>query len=160
MAPTLTGLVRGVLEHARVALDQADASVGLAHLAPGAEVAWDNCCEGGGQLYVRVLQQYPSGRPFPSQDLTASSCAPAMRAALCAVGVIRCAHTLDSDGRPPTAEEMTGDAEETLRDAEVLWKALVCDVKPVVLSLVMGAWTPLGPQGGCVGGEWQFYLGW
>lgn len=156
----LIGYLDGILEHSRVALRDQGTVPGLVHLSPGAEVAWDNCCEGGGQLYVRVVQQYPSGRPFPSQDLSANSCSPLMRVALCAVGVIRCAHTLDSDGRPPTAAEMTGDTKATLRDAEALWDTLVCEVKPEVPGLIVGAWTPLGPQGGCVGGEWQFYLGW
>lgn len=144
----------GVLACVRDALIEADRDVSLAHLAPGGEVAWDACCDG--QLWVRLIDVYPTN-PFPTEDTQQLRCTIVELAARIGVGVMRCAHTVDDNGRPPTAAEMTADTVETTADATIVSSALMCCTPnlPIIRSIKLGHWTPAGPQGGCVGGEWQ-----
>ena len=130
-------------------------------LAPGAQVPWDSCCEcpGGseGQAWVGVERFYPVA-PFPQQDAGAQRCHPREYAADIVVGVLRCAHTVDDRGEAPPEGVVTGDAVKVARDRTIARDALLCgflgdDADPGTFRL--GAWTPLGPSGGCVGGAWQ-----
>lgn len=150
-----------LLECARTALeDDGGRAPGLAHLTPGSFPAWDNCCESGGQLYVRMPTVQPSGNPFPTM-FTQPRCAPPLLAVQYGVGVIRCTPTLDDSGEPPTAEELTASALELWRDAHVLQEAILCCLKdaPGVQTYVMGAWNAQGAEGGCAGGEWTINVG-
>lgn len=154
-------LMGDLLDCAEAALVRYGVPTSLVHLAPGAEVAWDNCCEGGGQLYVRAIQMFPSGNPFPQIDGSARNCDPYMLAARVAVGVIRCAHTVTDEGLAPTAAQMTGDTLAMTRDAAILHEAVRCCFKdtPGLLKVLMESWQPLGPLGGCAGGEWPLIIG-
>lgn len=119
-------------------------------LAPGAQVAWDNCCEEGGvggQLWVRLVNIVPG---WPQRD-AAQKCAPRLYTATFGVGVIRCAHTLDDQGNPPTAAEMTGDATKINDDMEDMLSGIMSNLE---YQYNLGAYEPLGPDGGCAGGEW------
>lgn len=119
-------------------------------LAPGEQVAWDNCCEdggGGGQLWVRCVQVVPG---WPNRDAE-QKCGVRLATAVLGVGVIRCAHTLDDQGNPPTAEEMTGDATRIMEDMEDMFSGISSNFEFVHK---LGQWIPLGPDGGCAGGEW------
>lgn len=125
--------------------------VGRAHLAPGDQVAFDECCEGGGQLWVRLVDLRPSGtntrqqRGFPCGVVS-------WRASL-AVGVIRCAHTVDESGNAPTVDQLNGDTLAMTQDCVDLMQAIQCCFSGTIADL---QWDPLGPEGGCVGGEWSF----
>jgi len=133
---------------------------GLSFLAPGGDVAYDNCCEGAGQLWVRLIEMYPTG-PFPSRD-TRPRCAPTLWGARIGLGVIRCAHTVDANGTPPTADQMTGDTLGMTADASALRDALLCcfvNSTRNVDAWSIENWLPQGPQGGCVGGEWTIVIG-
>lgn len=161
--PDLLGPTMGaLLDCAEDALIENGRPAALVHLVPGLQVAWDNCCEGEGQLWVRVLQVYPTGgpaAPFPQQDV-GQSCGVAHLAAVLGVGVVRCVHTLDDQGDPPTGQEMTGDALGMTADMAILLGAIECcfiaDRRPTPR---VGVWTPQGAQGGCGGGEWQLTVG-
>lgn len=154
----------GLLDCAETALDGCGRSVGRAFLAVG-DVAHDNCCEDEGQLWVRLIEAYPSASgttPFPAQATNAQPCGIKILAARVAVGIVRCAHTLDDQGNAPTAEELTFDALGATADASILLSAIqCCDVltRSPVQALRIGRWTASGPQGGCVGGEWELVLG-
>ncbi len=145
---------------AETALDDCGRPVDLVTIAPGQSVAWDNCCEDGGQLYVRVVEVFPTGgttAAFPSID-TQQQCGVSMLAAQIAVGVIRCAHTIDDDGNPPSAAEMTADALGTTADMTILLDAIQCCFGPQQKHFKVSNWTPQGVRGGCVGGEWNLYV--
>lgn len=161
-APDLIGPIMGtLLTCAQDALNSYSRPVGLVSLVPGGEVAWDNCCDDGGQLYVRLVEMYPSGRPFPNADGQAA-CAPVMLAARLAVGVIRCAHTVDDNGVPPSAAELTADALSMTADASILLEALKCCFPTSdshIMKSLIGRWEPKGPSGGCAGGEWAVTVG-
>jgi hypothetical protein len=123
--------------------------VGRSTIMPGASVVWDDCCEG--QLWVQlkgitatVLSTTASGEPcvqFYQHQI--------------GIGVIRCAYVVDDSGVIPTPAEMASDAFKTFRDRADLIEAVVCCITDMeqVDSLRISSWTPLGPRGGCVGGE-------
>jgi hypothetical protein len=152
-------MLKKLLADTEADLDAVERPVGRSLIVPGIDEAWDDCCNG--QLSVRVLSITPSGRPFPSQDLSAC---PALYAALIGLTVIRCAATSADDGTPPPAAALTSEALGLLTDMAIMRRALLGLMdegsKPRGLETVrLSEWFPKGPQGGCVGGEWQAYLG-
>lgn len=123
---------------------------GVQFLAPGEQVAWDNCCEDngvGGQLWVRCISVSPG---WPKND-TEQKCGVRLATATLGVGVVRCAHTLDDQGNPPTGEEMTSDAVKLMEDMEDMFSGIVTNYE---WHHNVGMYTPVGPDGGCAGGEW------
>lgn len=164
MTSSLEPILSGVLSHVASVLDAAGRLPGRVYLAPGAEIAWDACCgddgEAGGQLYLRVDNIWPSGSPFPEQLRKVQPCVVPMLAVPVSVGIVRCAHTMDDWGNPPSPEELTGDALALLEDATLIWEGLqnLRDV-PGVASVQIGQWSPDGPLGGCASGEWSLTLG-
>ena len=125
----------------------------LAFLAPGQNVAWDECC--AGQLWVRVLYMHPVN-PLPQKVLSTAANCPYPLGAKIGLGIIRCQSGLErlDEGTFPTEANLTDDAERMLCDAAALFRALQCDQ-----DLLVDMWTPLGPQGGCYGGEWTAWIG-
>lgn len=167
----LPALLVPVIESTAQVLADAGRPVGLAHLVPGMETAWDHCCDNSGQAYLRVIEVYPtagmgggSSSPFPQRDsmqrgAAGASCSINLLALHLGLGVIRCAHTVDNHGRPPTGEQMTSDAAGTYDDLGLLLEVItqVIAAHKAFPKVVVGSWTPLGPSGGCVGGEWTLY---
>lgn len=165
MAVDVTGpAMAALLDCANTALNGYDRPVARAFLNPGLDTPWDACADNcDGQLWVRVIERFPSGTPFPSRDTSAKSCHPLAWATTLAVGVLRCTPTVNDDGSPPAADAMTASALEMTEDAAILEEALRCCFaetagSQLVARLILGAWVPLGPQGGCVGGEWQLTI--
>lgn len=160
----LAPVLNSILSAAASALNDAGAGAGLVHLAPGSSVAWDNCCEGGGQLWLRVLEIYPTAglsSPFPSRDSSQpGGCGVVQLAVHLGLGIVRCTPTLDDHGNPPSGEAMTGSALEMVDDMRVLLEVVACAVKtlPGVANAKVGRWVPQGPDGGCAGGEWTFHI--
>lgn len=111
-------------------------------------VAFDDCCESGGQVWTRVIESGPL-----DQDQPMTKCATPMRLHV-GVGIVRCAHTLDDQGNPPPADALTTEAHQAVLDMEALRAAAVCCVNS---RLQLVRWTPLG-GGGCVGGEWDLWV--
>lgn len=150
--------MQAILTCAEEALTADDRPVGLASLTPGGIPAHDNCCNGpaGGQLWVRLAGAFPSGNPFPQPDTTARC--PTGLAVQIAVGVIRCVHTISDNMAFPTAEEMTADALGITQDAATILDVLRCCAPDDRWAIMIGRWNPLGPLGGCAGGEWTATL--
>lgn len=167
----LPGILTPLVETVAKVLEDAGRPVGLAHLVPGVLPAWDNCCEGAGQAYLRVIEVYPtagSGQPptpFPQRDTmqrgvgAGGGCSINLLALHLGLGVIRCAHSVDDHGNPPTAAEMTSDAAGMLDDMGLLLEVItqVFTAHKALPKVIVGSWTPRGPEGGCVGGEWTLY---
>lgn len=142
------------------ALEAVGRPVHRAHLVPGNSEAWDNCCEDGGQLFLRVVSLHPStgpgGRGFPSLDAR-QACGIYEVAATLALGIVRCAHTVDDYGNPPTPDNLTADALVGIYDAEVLLDLIATSADhPCAQQVSVERWTPKGVRGGCAGGEWLF----
>jgi hypothetical protein len=126
-----------------------DPPVGRAFVAPGLEVAWDDCC--AGQVWVRLLQLIPLPQ-FQKRKASGENCAVDVWEITAAIGVVRCVHSVDDDGQPPTPEELTADGIQGAEDMQALMGAIQCCVQPSAFV----RWNPVGPMGGCAGGEWQF----
>lgn len=153
---TLTPVLHTLLDCVTNQLNEEGRPVGLAFIAPGQAVAYDDCCQG--QAWVRLVSLTPTGFPAGQQAIR---CGVNLLNAALEVGVIRCAHTIDDQGRAPTAAEMTADATLTHDDAFSVLNALVCCFHPTlshIQTLSIGTWTPLGVEGGCVGGQWEATL--
>jgi hypothetical protein len=124
--------------------------VGARLIAPGASAPpADWCCQtddGLGMAWVRVSRRYRSTR-FPVPESEPGACA-AQLAVECELGVYRCVATLGDHGEPPSPVEVTADALAADADACALADA----VGRLRWTHVRGAWSPIGPSGGCGGG--------
>lgn len=141
-----------LLDTAEARLVECSRPVGTVTLMPGNTVVWDDCCAGGGQLWVRLISLVPF--PNGSQPCDVSSLQ--VRAG---IGVVRCMHGLDDDGNPPTPAAMTGDTLGTTADADLLLQAVQEWSPPPSVArktLVLETGVPLGPEGLCGGFEWTF----
>lgn len=164
---SLATFMQATLDCVEQGLTEAGRPVGLASLTPGGPPAWDNCCEGSGQLWVRLVQLYPTmgkDSPFPQVDTQQQGCKIHGLAARLAVGVMRCVHTIDTEAgiRFPSDVDLTGDTVPIMDDAETVLAALLCCVKDLPgiydKAFKLDTWQPQGASGGCAGGEWQFLV--
>jgi hypothetical protein len=146
MADQVFALAYGLLE---AAAEQLDPPPTTRLVVPGTAVAWD--VTGDGLLWVRVTGIAPN-------TINGSCCTDFLRVSL-AIGVLRCTPVMDDEGCPPDPDEQTAQAQMLLADQDVLLstlETLYCSKGPP--SLATARWTPLGPEGGVVGGEWAFDL--
>lgn len=133
-------------------------------LISGAMVIADYCCadirsDGTpclGQLTVRVVDCYPT-EVFPQPRTTAMPVCGSSWAVHLELAVLRCAPLVDSDARPvllPSMEEEMAVAERALADMGLL-RHVVTDFAYARdnSAFVLGQYTPMGPEGGCVGGS-------
>ena len=153
----LKPILQGILSANASAFVEAGTPPGRVELTPGLLPAWDDCCQG--QLYLRVREVFPTG-PFPSFDSAQkgvnSACAIKLLSVSFAVGMMRCAATLDDNGNSPTPEQVSADGNLMLDDMNTILQTLVCTVPTIkgIQSLKMDRWVPQGVNGGCHGGEW------
>jgi hypothetical protein len=139
-----------------------DAGVCRSFVAPGNPPAWDACCEcgeGEGMAWVQIAEVFPTDN-FPLPQSAAMRCVPAGQGVQLSIGILRCAAVLDDQGRAPSSERLTSDAAKVARDRAIVSEAIRCcyleDADPG--TYVIGSWTPLGPNGGCVGGSTSLTL--
>jgi hypothetical protein len=119
----------------------------LCTVLPGANVAYDYCEEGGmawSRLFAITPVEVVNGNQCVIEyDVTVE------------VGVLRCAPGLGPDGELPTEPEQLAASMQQMFDMGVMHKALTCTPVAAYYSLAqMGPYTPIGPDGGCVGGTW------
>lgn len=137
-------VIQEVMGRLLVCAEQAmDPAVGRAVVVPGQMSAWDDCCEGRGQVAVRLVQL----SPFYDRG-----CGPLYQVARIGVEHVRCVSTVDENGVAPTVGQVTEDAGRMLEDMLALRSALQCC--DTVEGVVLESWNPVGPSGGCAGGEW------
>lgn len=139
-------------------LAEVSAAVACCCLAPGQQVVWDTCDPG--QAWVRVASIYQLGHNFPAParpaDLTACGGEGGWAVTL-ELGTIRCMPQPDLDGNLPSCEDVSAVSRLVLADANAMRRAMLCCdwLTPCGMpdaQRVYGAWTPVGPQGACVGG--------
>lgn len=162
MAFDLTPVLTGILSAGSSAFNEAGTPPGRVELTPGNLPAWDDCC--AGQLYLRVVEIFPSGSPFPvfdsAQAGAAGKCAVKLMAVHLAIGIIRCAHSIDGDGDAPTPQQVTSDGYQMIEDMQILLDVIMCQVETIrkVMKVKLDRWAPQGVNGGCHGGEWNFFI--
>jgi hypothetical protein len=157
----ISPIMAAVLACGQTALETYDRKVGRAGLVFGDLAVADECCDG--YLYVRLVTMYPSGNPFPSQDLRPGNCKPTLMASQLALGIFRCIPTIEDGAELPSAEELNTATLGITADASILLSAMKCCVDPDSIEnlerVVLGAWTPKPNLGGCGGGEWALTVG-
>lgn len=146
----LTEYLTALLATVEAEVEECGPELALVFLNPGIDVAWDVCC--GGQLWIRVVRMHPVN-PLPQKVFKTSECGDRLGAQI-AVGIIRCQTGLDAldQGGFPTEDQLTADASQMLLDMAAIFRVL-CDA-----GIMIDMWTPLGPKGGCYGGEWTAWL--
>lgn len=123
---------------------------------PGASVSWEFCteCQGGscGMGYVRPAGIFPyTTFPFPETDVHCAS----PLAWTIEVGALRCVPQ-PADGEVLSPADMLDVTITTMLDARAIYKAIkCCDAIP---GAAIQFYTPVGPEGGCVGGFWTAFL--
>lgn len=140
-------------------LNEYDAGTCRTFVAPGSAPPWDVCCrcdkDHEGQAWVAVQRYFPTVT-FPGEAAAPLRCKPDQYGVTLNIGVLRCASTIDDAGNVPSVDLLMDEALKVSRDRTLVQYALLCrfaedaDLYPGQIAL--GAWTPLGPQGGCVGG--------
>lgn len=143
--------------HVLAAVSSRFPDAGRTLLQPGAVPAWDDCCDR--QITVRVLG-VTSLRPQGVTNRVAGfdpSCGQRWTIAI-GVQVIQCVSVPDDRGRAPTPQALTQEANSVLADAELVFKTLTCDLDTDRYRVTVVEWMPLGPEGGCAGGEWRVEL--
>lgn len=112
----------------------------------------DLCCSG--LAWVRIVSVFPAGDDFPapSTDFAINGCGVNGWGIVLEMGVLRCA-PVGTVSRGPTCAEHTASAEQVADDDRAM-RLAVCDLLSVKdpMTVSVGAWTPIGPLGGCVGG--------
>ena len=136
----------------------ADGNGGMRIVAqPGETMTADWCAGDCSMAYVRVDTMGVSSQQFPEIDGTPTGRTGPL-AVRFHVGVARCVAVVDSQGYAPDPDTQTEEAILFLDDARRLRRAIQCCLRDVpglgAKTVVMGAWTPMGPFGTCAGGHW------
>lgn len=122
---------------------------------PGQEVSWDYCgeCHGEkcGMGYVKIVNSYRSAN-FPNPDVSVGCTSPLV--VELAVGSLRCIPVAEDDGSLPHESLMWEAGLGIMADMSALFVAIDC----CEMETAIGEYTPLGPLGGCAGGEWQVWV--
>lgn len=134
------------------------------YLSADANPAWDDCCEcdtGNGRVWVQLVSIVPDVSPGYS-NTSLVDCATEM-AANVSINILRCAPVSDTNGRPPSVADLTAAAKGQMRDAAIMRSAIRCcfaqddpqnhPESVDAANVSFGEWTPLGPDGGCMGGS-------
>lgn len=132
-------------------------------LFPGEEAPWDYC-DGNcgktraGQIWVRLVSAFPT-QPFPVID-PLGTCASAMGFDL-EVGAIRAAPMITGTAAKPILPTVDAQLESTriqLAEMAAIRRAIKCCMAENEdggeISYALGSYSPVGPDGGCVGGSW------
>lgn len=128
-------------------------------LYPGAAVPADYGIECEGMAYVQMVSASPSAAfPEPSQDVT--NCTYSL-AYTVNVGILRGIKVPETGGRSvtlPTDEENTQSTYAQMEDMDIMHAAIRNASKDIDM-LLLGQYTPEGPEGGAVVGYWSVQIG-
>lgn len=114
-------------------------------VVPGSEAIWDHS---QGMAWVRLTSVDPL-------DATLTGCQPPLQATF-EIGVMHCAPVMSAQGVFPTVEEQREATRLQLATMSSMQRAITCCPS---FDLILGTYTPLGPQGGSVGGTWSALYG-
>jgi hypothetical protein len=130
--------------------------VGECCVRPGSQVAWDSCCEGGGQAWVVLTSGFPT-TSFPLLDSTSveTTCTSGLTSLGLnfEIGVLRCVNTeVDCDQFEADAANLFGDLQALLRGVNCCFSA-AADSTDGELGWRLNSFEMLGPLGGCGGAK-------
>jgi hypothetical protein len=111
----------------------------------------DLCCEG--TAYVRLASLYPAGTNWPAPDTEGSQsfCMPFALGGIWELGIMRCAPTGNARQIATSAAWNAAFAQQMI-DARSMREATCCYKSTYAngAGVLMGTWTPVGPEGGCL----------
>ncbi len=123
---------------------------------PGDEAPWDYVSEDAGMAYVRLVSAYLS-QAFPAQQ-TLPGCGADLAYEL-EIGVLYCTPVFEDDrGDPPSVAVMLDATRTQTAAMAAMYRAFSCCPGLNDKDVMVGAYTPVGPQGGAVGGTWQIWV--
>lgn len=126
----------------------------------GAIAPLDFCgeCDSGacGQAWVRLSSMSEVQFTVDTGGVGPSTCATPLEATV-EVGVTRCAPTMDSEGNPPSMAEQLAAAEAQTADMMAALRAIRCCYDGEG-EMTVESWTPIGPDGICMGGVWSITI--
>lgn len=134
-------------------------------VAPGAEIAWDDCqC---GQLTVHTLEMVPSDQfPVQKQLPPFNDCGVVWWVVHYVVTILRCVTVQDDDGTPPRPADLTADAQTDLLDRWAVRQGVACCMTTFRQAnpAVPRPWVPqsqlaVGAEGQCMGSEFHLLVG-
>lgn len=111
-------------------------------------------CDPAGQAWVRLGQAFPSAR-VGVPDLTPGNCGAGVGTVI-EVGVMR---WFPIQAEPLTDEEVLEATVIQIRDMEIMREAILCCPSLDKNDFILNTYTPLGPLGGQVGGQWTLTAG-
>ena len=156
LSPLGTTLQTALSELLRCAAASLDPPADRELIVTGEFANWDECC--AGQVWSRLA----SVETLTTPKLGHSPQLPCRRSWVvnAMVGVLRCATSVDNSGRLPSPAAVTADSMQVVADQAALLNAVHCCVPdlPGVLAIELDRWQSLGPDGGCLGGEWSLTL--
>lgn len=121
---------------------------------PGALVAADYVTPEQGMAWVRLTGGWPYRTSVNAQDNTPSSCLAPLGFSL-EVGVLWCAPVSGARGQAPTVEAQFEAVRVQMAGMGAIHRAITCCLPTGRSQVVLGTYTPHGPQGGVVGGWWD-----
>jgi hypothetical protein len=120
---------------------------------PGEEVAYDwagDCETACGMAWVRLVTAYPS-TVIGEATGTPGNCG-SMIGMDVEVGIMRCIPGMDDAGNPPSSDDLLAASLWQWEDMTTMRRAILCCTGSK--DFLLGAYVPIGPQGGLVGGAW------
>lgn len=106
---------------------------------------------GCGQAWVRLVSAYPSTQVGVA-DVIPGNCTKGFGYDI-EIGVMRCIRIEELGGALP-ADEMLAAVQLQIADMLTMQQALMCCSAFDTEDFVLGQYTPIGPEGGLVGGSW------
>lgn len=115
----------------------------------------DQC--NGGQLTARLVREFPFSS-FPDQDTGAWR--PGVQLGFeVELELVRCSPVGDDRGNPPSRDEWLAAVRDQLADKAAMRRAICKCMSEAGVDFALGQYTPVGPQGGCLGGNWTVIVG-
>lgn len=118
------------------------------NLALGPDPTWDSCAQtcsndADGHLWATIV-----GTTVGDTEQCLN------HKATVRIGILRCAAVISDSGEPPSAAAVSADAAQQAFDADAIYTVMSSDAFKHGFDLV--GWSPLGPNGACVGGYWEY----
>jgi hypothetical protein len=117
---------------------------------PGTTAAWDSCCDG--QLSFNLVSMTAKlGQAGPSMR---QPCAVLWWEAVVVVKILRCAAVVSNQGTAPSPTQINDNGMQSIQDMRTILEV----IKNMRQVSNVASYAPVGPEGGCTGGTWQFTL--